>query len=132
MRDLWDLRTRGVRMTVEGTSGMSSAGGSQVDTSASEDEAESTAEDTDDSVRTDVSSTRKTDIIKSKLPTLMEMLGLCYLGIILLRLPTSLGELYKWVIRDEIIYTRAVSTLQNFPIMFMLTLQDQGNSERDA
>jgi hypothetical protein len=40
---------------------------------------------------------------------LIETLGLCYLGILLLRLPTSLGEVYKWAAKEEIIYIRAVS-----------------------
>lgn len=52
---------------------------------------------------------RKSIVSEDKLPRLVEMLGLCYLGMLLLRLPTSLGELYKWATRGELIYTRAVS-----------------------
>jgi RNA polymerase I-specific transcription initiation factor RRN7 len=51
---------------------------------------------------------RKSAVEEERLPKLVETLGLCYLGILLLRLPTSLGEVYKWAAKEEIIYTRAV------------------------
>jgi RNA polymerase I-specific transcription initiation factor RRN7 len=54
---------------------------------------------------------RKSAVSEEKLPRLAETLGLCYLGILLLRLPTSMGELYQWATRDELIYTRAVSSI---------------------
>ena len=33
------------------------------------------------------------------MPTLIDILGLCYMGMMLLRLPVSLGELHKYVLR---------------------------------
>jgi RNA polymerase I-specific transcription initiation factor RRN7 len=52
---------------------------------------------------------RKSAVEEERLPKLIETLGLCYLGILLLRLPTSLGEVYKWAAKEEIICIRAVS-----------------------
>ncbi|CZR62368.1 related to polymerase I core factor (CF) subunit [Phialocephala subalpina] len=40
---------------------------------------------------------------EERLPKLVETMGLCYLGMVLMRLNTSLGEVYKWATRDEII-----------------------------
>ncbi len=58
-------------------------------------------------------SKRSTAVTEEKLPKLVEMLGLCYLGTLMLRLPTSLGEIFNWAIRDEIVFTRAVSGLNS-------------------
>jgi RNA polymerase I-specific transcription initiation factor RRN7 len=58
---------------------------------------------------------------KEKLPKLIETLGLCYLGMVLLRLPVSLGEIYKWAAEEEVIYTRAVSTHVLFILRHLLT-----------
>ena len=52
---------------------------------------------------------RKSVTSDEDLPKLIESLALCYLGMVLMRLPASLGELYKWVIEDELVYNRAVS-----------------------
>jgi RNA polymerase I-specific transcription initiation factor RRN7 len=52
---------------------------------------------------------RKSIVTEDKLPKLVEMLGLCYLGMLLLRLPTGFGELCKWAMRGEMIYARGVS-----------------------
>ena len=45
---------------------------------------------------------------KEKLPKLIETLALCYLGTLLMKLPTSLGEMFKWASNEEIVFTRAV------------------------
>ncbi|RKF72165.1 RNA polymerase I-specific transcription initiation factor rrn7 [Golovinomyces cichoracearum] len=43
------------------------------------------------------------------LPKLLETLSLCYLGMLLMRLPIGVGEVLGWVTRNEILYLRAVS-----------------------
>ncbi len=106
VRDLWDLRTRSLQMR-EKKSGY----GSTIETIlfSSQSEAE-TDFDTDATGGRSLSSRRskRSNVSEEKLPRLVETLGLCYLGILLLRLPTSLGEVYKWAIRDEMVYIRAV------------------------
>lgn len=44
-------------------------------------------------------------------PKLIETLGLCYLGGMLLRLPVGVGEFHRWAAGEEMVYTRAVSSL---------------------
>ncbi|KAF2796977.1 hypothetical protein K505DRAFT_299185 [Melanomma pulvis-pyrius CBS 109.77] len=41
-------------------------------------------------------------------PTLRDSLALCYLGIITLRLPVTLGDIYKWVMDGKMAYKRAI------------------------
>jgi RNA polymerase I-specific transcription initiation factor RRN7 len=48
---------------------------------------------------------------EERLPKLVETMGLCYLGMVLMRLNTSLGEVYKWATRDEIVFNRAASCI---------------------
>jgi RNA polymerase I-specific transcription initiation factor RRN7 len=108
VRDLWDLRTRGLRMR-DGRSGYGS--GTETMMMFSSQGEGDTGNDTDATDGRSLTSRRSRTRVVSvdKLPRLTETLGLCYLGILLLRLPTSLGEIYKWVTRDEMVYTRAVS-----------------------
>ena len=42
------------------------------------------------------------------MPSLIDSLGTCYFGMMLLRLPVSIGDLHRWVMREEIIFIRAV------------------------
>ena len=42
------------------------------------------------------------------LPSLVETLGVCYLAMIILRLPISMGELHRYAIREDIPYIRAI------------------------
>lgn len=41
-------------------------------------------------------------------PTLVQSLALCYMGIYLLRLPITLGDLIQWVKQGELVYLRAI------------------------
>ncbi len=50
----------------------------------------------------------KSGVSDEKLPRLIDTLGLCYLGMLLLKLPVSLGDVYRWAGQDKIIYSRAV------------------------
>ena len=102
MRDLWTLRINDFQRPEERTGYGSTMFSSQ-------SEGENT--DTDGTGARSMSSRRSRGSVvgKERLPKLIETLGLCYLGMVLLRLPVSLGELYKWAAKEEMIYTRAVS-----------------------
>lgn len=41
---------------------------------------------------------REWKVKDKQMPTLIESLGLCYLGTVLLRLPVSLGEIYRYYV----------------------------------
>lgn len=51
---------------------------------------------------------RKSAAMEEKLPKLIETLALCYLGTLLLKMPVSVGDYYKWAIQDRIVYNRAI------------------------
>ncbi|KAL9042161.1 MAG: hypothetical protein Q9214_003866, partial [Letrouitia sp. 1 TL-2023] len=54
-------------------------------------------------------STPTSGIIESQgSPTLLQSLAICQLGIILLRLPVSVGDLCRWVAREDVPYIRAI------------------------
>lgn len=106
VRDLWGLRVGVLHTSREERSGYRSGTGTMGFSS--------TSEGNSDTGGTGVKSfgsrkSRKSAVEEERLPKLIETLGLCYLGILLLRLPTSLGEVYKWAAKEEIIYIRAVS-----------------------
>ncbi|TGO24549.1 hypothetical protein BPAE_0100g00170 [Botrytis paeoniae] len=103
VRDLWELRLR----VLQGSGDERSEYGTEFGSTTEGDDT-----DTDGtgyrSTASTVMSRKRASRAKKNLPKLIETLGFCYLGILLLRLPTSLGEIYKWATRDEIIYTRAI------------------------
>jgi RNA polymerase I-specific transcription initiation factor RRN7 len=106
VRDLWGLRLGVLHRSREERSGYGSGTGTMGFSSTSEGDS-----DTDGTGMKSFGSrrSRKSAVEEERLPKLIETLGLCYLGILLLRLPTGLGEVYKWVVKEEIIYIRAVS-----------------------
>lgn len=110
VRDLWSLRLAFCHKPEDERGGYSSAG-SQVFSSTSEGE----NTDTDGSGTKSISSRRSRRSRKSaaseveKLPKLIETLALIYVGTLLMRHPTCLGDIYRWVKCDEILYNRAVS-----------------------
>lgn len=109
VRDLWAVRLRVVKgLGEEGSDGASSVGwDSGAISSASEDGVGS-----DGTWGTlEMGKRRKKAARHNGLPKLIDSLGLCYLGIMLLRLPISLGQLQRWAQREEIIYIRAVRCL---------------------
>lgn len=112
VRDLWGLRLGIFQKVGEEKGGYGSGTGTTMFSSMSEGE----NSDTDGTGAKSFSSrrSRKSMISEEKLPRLAETVGLCYLGTVLLRLPTSLGEFYKWASHDEIVYTRAVSICDLF------------------
>ncbi|KAF7900230.1 uncharacterized protein EAF01_007532 [Botrytis porri] len=106
VRDLWELRLR----VLQGSGDERSEYGTEFGSTTEGDDT-----DTDGtgyrSTASTVMSRKRASRAKKNLPKLIETLGFCYLGILLLRLPTSLGEIYKWATRDEIIYTRVIKEI---------------------
>ena len=61
------------------------------------------------------------DLVKSKLlrrnqkefrvPGLIVTIGLCYLGAVMLKVPVSLGDMYKWVESQELPYKAALQEI---------------------
>jgi RNA polymerase I-specific transcription initiation factor RRN7 len=104
VRDLWSLRARDLLKSTD-EKGYGSDSGTMFSS-----QSEGNATDTD---AKSVSSRRSRKSIagEERLPKLIETLGLCYLGTVLLRLPTSLGDFFQWATQEDIIYTRAVSHL---------------------
>jgi RNA polymerase I-specific transcription initiation factor RRN7 len=103
VRDLWGLRL-GVVHGEPGGGGGSSKFSTAGFSSTSEGE-------NTDSDAASVFSRRssRSDAGREKLPKLVETLALCYLGMLLMRLPVSMGELHGWATREEMGFTRAVS-----------------------
>lgn len=49
---------------------------------------------------------RERKVGEKAMPTLVETLGLCYLGTVLLRLPVSLGDMHKYKAQYQIYFLR--------------------------
>lgn len=107
VRDLWGLRVSVVQRR-EDRSGYGSGTGTFMFSSS---EAENS--DTDGTRGKSLSSSRSRRSVtdEEKLPKLVETLALCYLGMMLMRLNTSLGEVYRWATREEIVLTRAIAEI---------------------
>lgn len=101
VRDLWKLRTCDFQSEEE-------RGGHSSHMFSSQSEGEDTESDWTDSRSMSSRRSKRSVIEKKRLPKLIETLGLCYLGMLLLRLPVSLGDIYQWVAKEEMIYNRAV------------------------
>jgi len=126
VKDLWSLRIQGLQKDEE-----RSAYGSTMFSSQSEGD----ATDTDATGAKSMSSrrSRRSIVDKEKLPKLIETLGLCYLGMLLLRLPVSLGGIYQWAVKGEIVYTRAVSIHTVFTALkYLFFYPDHGDSKGNA
>lgn len=106
VRDLWSVRLRAV--TGLGDDETSSASDRAVGfSSTSEAETESDGMITASELGR---RKRKRGRIRAKgVPKLIDTLGLCYLGMLLMRLPVSLGDFQRWTEKEEIIFLRAVS-----------------------
>ena len=102
VRDLWSLRIKLLYAEKDDEEGYTSGTVGFSSTSEGENS------DTDGMSLASKWSRRSNRKGKEYLPKLIETLALCYLGILLLRLPTSIGEIFKWVTSDEMIYNRAV------------------------
>ncbi|RDL33685.1 Ubiquitin-like protein [Venustampulla echinocandica] len=105
VKDLWSLRVGALLKLGDEKSAYGSASGTLWSSGGEGDN----TEDTDASGGRSASSRRsKTIVGEGSSPKLIETLGLCYLGMLLLRLPIGIGEIFKWVVKDEMVYTRAI------------------------
>ena len=84
VKDLWALRLQLLKSKTAVTSDEDTLFSSQ---SPSETETEDKSEGVG----------RKWKVRGKDMPSLIETLGLCYLGTILLRLPVSIGEIHRYV-----------------------------------
>ena len=125
VRDLWGLRLGVIQRIGDGRVGYGSGTGTMMFSSASE--AEHTDSDATGGKSLGSRRSRKSVTLEERLPRLVETLALCYLGTLLLRLPTSLGEFFKWATREEMIYNRAVSTFSSAPQQHLNCDPDQGS-----
>ncbi|KAG5983835.1 hypothetical protein E4U55_006985 [Claviceps digitariae] len=106
VRDLWDLRIRGY-------------GANFQDNDLSESELEMFSSQPVDSSKEEVKSSWKSASraqswdpergVDWPMPRLPETIALCYLGCILLKIPTRLADLLNWVSNGTMPYMRAVS-----------------------
>lgn len=106
VRDLWGLRLGIIQRVGEERGGYGSGTGTMVFSSTNE--GENTDSDGTGGKSLTSRRSRKRVAAEERLPKLIETLGLCYLGTLLLRLPTSLGEFFKWASHEDMVYTRAV------------------------
>lgn len=99
MRDLWALRLEMLKDTI---------GDSDVEVPT---QLFSTQTDTDDSENDQRRRYASRATFHAKLPKLIESLGLCYLALVLLRLPIYYADVRSWAITDGFVYLRAVQAL---------------------
>jgi RNA polymerase I-specific transcription initiation factor RRN7 len=111
VRDLWSLRLSIIQKVGDERDIYGSGTDSMMFSSASG--GESTGSDATGGKSLGSRRSRKSIAAEERLPRLIESLGLCYLGTLLLRLPISLGEFYEWAVREELVFTRAVSIFQD-------------------
>jgi RNA polymerase I-specific transcription initiation factor RRN7 len=120
VRDLWGLRMRLLSENRDESDG-SGSGVSEVGYS-SMSEVESGSDATAGRSLWSGTSRKSVAEKKKKLPKLIEMLALLYLGALLMRCPTSLGEIFKWASKEEMVFTRAVSRPSKSIIFLMLII----------
>ena len=87
VKDLWALRLQLVKGKIDEDSDADAVFSSQPE-SATENESKN-----DDGAR-------EWKVRGKDMPTLIETLGLCYLGMVLLRLPVGLGELHRYCLSE--------------------------------
>ncbi|KAL9627709.1 MAG: hypothetical protein Q9204_006384, partial [Flavoplaca sp. TL-2023a] len=69
-------------------------------------------------------------------PSLLDSLGMCYLGMIMLRLPISIGDLHRWAYKEDIPYVRAVRHIPRWakdrlPATYLMALDTKSTLEAD-
>lgn len=105
VRDLWDLRIRGYSSnTME-----SNASDTQLEMFSSQPTSTDEEKNLSWNLRTRAQSWDPERGSDWPMPRLPETIATCYLGCLLLRIPTRLGDLYTWVSNGNMPYLRAVS-----------------------
>lgn len=123
VKDLWTLRLQLLKSKI----------GAIPDEDAvfsSQPQSETEAEDKHEGVG------RKWKVKGKDSPSLIETLGLCYLGTVLLRLPVSIGEMHRWAVREDIPFIRAVRFIpiamkQRLPAQYLRALDTTSPLEPD-
>lgn len=110
IRDLWAVRMRNIRGIGEGERDARDGTGFS-STSEGETEGE------DDGVGLEMTRRHRKIAREKGLPKLIESLALCYMAMLLLRLPVSVGDLQKWAEQHEIPYFRVVRYPASFSIL---------------
>ncbi|KAI9789192.1 MAG: Pol I core factor CF [Peltula sp. TS41687] len=101
IRDLWALRLQNLRLVSDASARLQDedgGGGERFYSSTSEGGGAQSQDEEE----------RYSD---PNLPVLRETLSLCYIGVLLLRLPLSLGDFYRWAIQGDIVYVRAIRSI---------------------
>jgi RNA polymerase I-specific transcription initiation factor RRN7 len=97
VKDLWTLRLQNLAYRIDDDDNVDNDTQSQMFSSQSEGETDTDGEPI-------LSKGRKKDAT----PKLLEALALCYLGIVLLRLPYTIGDITEWASKGEMPYYRAI------------------------
>lgn len=123
VKDLWALRLQLLKSKTDATSDEDTMFSSQP-------QSETETEDKHEGVG------RKWKVRGKIMPSLIETLGLCYLGTILLRLPVSIGEMHRWAVREDIPFIRAVRFVpaimkQRLPAQYLKALDTTSPLELD-
>ena len=93
VKNLWALRLQLLKSLVDATLTEETVFSSQLPASESGQENDNTTH-------------RR--VVEKAMPSLTDSLGLCYLGMILLRLPVSTGDLHRWATREDVPFIRAI------------------------
>lgn len=101
VKDLWALRLQRAQKRVVYESGTETeAPSSQVFSSQSESEATSASRSARRSRK------KQREKVQEGSPRLMETLALCYIGLLLLRLPVTVADIHRWTNDGELLYYR--------------------------
>lgn len=106
VRDLWNVRLRAVKGFGNERTLMSDSGSVGYSSSDAQTDSDGMGSGSVTSGVSRLSVRRRKK--PNGLPKIIDTLGLCYLGILLLRLPVSMGQLHRWAEDDEIVYSRVV------------------------
>ncbi len=70
------------------------------------------------------------------MPSLIDSLGICYFGMVLLRMPIGIGELLQWAIREDMPFIRAIRYVpadikEKLPAEYIMALDTTSAPELD-
>ena len=100
VRDMWALRLQKVQIKVSHDSGTDTEGNSQMFSSQSEGE---TGTDTDGSRASRRRQRKQSEVSVN----LVDTLSLCYIGILLLRIPLTVADLHRWCNDGKLLYYKS-------------------------
>jgi len=119
VRDLWDLRTRGGGLAVGEETQQETGQDEGLAMFSSQPTVEEKSQDkTTKTQQTRAQSWNPEETSQWPMPNLNDTLALCYLGCLLLRIPTTIGELCLWANTGRIAYKRSVSCILEKVAMF--------------